>query len=223
MKHFVWILSITLFACSSEVNLKQEQIELKETILEKDTIEVNELDSIPEEVSKTEKRLENSKQLEFLSFYKKFTQAILQSDLDAINKCIHSDGLYFIESNGAMPLIQKVFDVKAYSKTSKPTTFFNLGFDDIEKQPLLDILPKVICDEDVFDKNGCFLQEVNPLLKSQIWNYAGLNEKEIQAIDILAKTIKMTVVNTSNYTYYFSEIGGEWYFTFLDLRIPCTA
>jgi hypothetical protein len=223
MKHFVWVLSIALFACSSEVDLKQEQIELKENFVEKDTIELDELYSIDKEASEIEKRLGNSKQVEFLSFYKKFTQAILQSDLDAINKCIHSDGLYFIESNGAMPLIQKVFDVKAYSKTSKPTTFFNLGFDDIEKQPVLDVLPKVICDEDVFDKNGCFFQEVNPLLSSQIWNYAGLNEKDIQVIEFLAKTIKLTVVNTSNFTYYFSKIEGKMYLTFIDIRVPCTA
>jgi len=218
MKRITWIFFIIIFACSGEI----EPIQEHEKII--DTIEVNELDTISKGASGSEKRLlKNSDREGFLSFYNKFTQSIIQTDLDAVNKYIHPDGLYFIETDGAMPLIKKVFDAKAFSKTSKPTTFFNLGFDGIEKQLVFDVLPKVICDTTIYDKQGCFAQEINPLLESRIWNYASLNEKQIQAIEFLAETVNITVVNTSNFTFYFSKIESKWYLTFLDIRVPCSA
>ena len=222
MKHFTRIFFIVIFACSGEVDSMQEQVELDEIII--DAIEINQLDTISNKVSSREKRLTTSSDREdFLSFYKKFIQSIIQTDLDAVNEYVHSDGLYFIETNGALPSIQKVVDVKAFSKISKPTTFFNLNFKEIEKQLVFASLPKIVCDEYLYDKQGCFVQEINPLLSSQIWNYASLNEKQIQAIEFLAETVNMTVINTSNFTYYFSKIEGKWYLTFLDLRVPCSA
>ena len=83
-------------------------------------------------------------------------------------------------------------------------SFLNLAFKEIQKQPKQEELPKVICDKAIYDKQGCFYQEINPLIDSQIWNYAGMNEKEIQPLTSFASQIKITVINTYNYTFYFS-------------------
>ena len=127
-----------------------------------------------------------------------------------------------IESSGAMPSIRKFYDIRKFNTSNEKKSINELLYHEME-EPFFESLPKVICDVEVYDKQGCFAQEVNPLLESQIWNYAGLNEKEIQAIEFLAETVNITVINTSNFTFYFSKIEGEWYLTFLDLRVPCTA
>ena len=99
--------------------------------------------------------------------------------------------------------------------------FFDFSFEGVDKELIFEELPEVVCEDEFYNKQGCFAEKVNPLLASQIWNYAGLNEKEIQAIEVLANTVEITVVNTSIYDFYFSKIEGNWYVTFIDLRIPC--
>jgi hypothetical protein len=119
-------------------------------------------------------------------------------------------GVYIISSNGAMPKIEKSYDLNSavLSKT-------------IANEAKLEELPKVVCEEFIYNKQGCFAQEVNPLLENQLWNYTDLNEKEKQALIAIAETIKYTVIDTESYTYYFSIVEGKWVLTFVDVRIPC--
>lgn len=223
MKHLVWIFLILLFSCSNDTSTTEEYIVISDNTILEDTIVVNEPDSILKKGSYTDERLSHNEQEEFLAFYQKFTQAIIETNLDAVNECINPDGLYFIETNGAMPLVQKVFDVKAFSKKTPVTTFFNLGFIDIKNQPIFDTLPKVICAGEIYDKYGCFSKVENTLKESGLWNYSDLNEKEIQAIELAANSINLTVRNTQNFTFYFSKTTQGWKLTFLDIRTPCEA
>jgi hypothetical protein len=119
-------------------------------------------------------------------------------------------GVYIISSNGAMPKIEKSYELNAavLSKTIATVA----AFED---------LPKVVCEEFIYNKQGCFAQETNPLLDSQIWNYTDLNEKEKQALVSIAETIKYTVIDTDSYIYYFSIVENKWVLTFVDVRIPC--
>tara|TARA_R110001592_G_scaffold246255_1_gene507942 strand:- start:2156 stop:2761 length:606 start_codon:yes stop_codon:yes gene_type:complete len=119
-------------------------------------------------------------------------------------------GVYIISSNGAMPKIEKSYELntEVLSKTIADKTIF-------------EELPKVICEEFIYNKQGCFAQEINPLLDSQIWNYSDLNEKEKQAIIAIVETIRYTVIDTDSYIYYFSIVEGKWALTFVDVRIPC--
>ncbi len=220
MKHLVWIFLITLFSCSEEDD-KEKIITSNDSKIITDTT-INKTSPSPVERIPQEDNLAKNEQDDFLVFYQKFTASIIETNLDAVNKCIHPDGIYFIESNGALPKIQKVYDVKTF-KTSKPTTFFNLEFNDIEAQPLFEFLPKLVCDEEVYDKQGCYAEVINHLKESGIWNYSGLNEKEIQAIQAAANNINLTVRNTQNFTYYFSKTEHGWKLTFMDIRTPCEA
>ncbi|MDF1673492.1 MAG: hypothetical protein P1U41_08300 [Vicingaceae bacterium] len=222
MKHLVWIFSILLFACSEEINSTQEKILIDNSII-KDTIDIEQKNIVSIADSTPKQGLKNSEDNEFLSFYQSFTNAIDQTDLDATNQCIDPNGLYIIETNGAMPLIQKVFEIKAYSTKSIRTTFFNLGFQDIKDQPIFEALPKVICGGEIYDKYGCYAAKTNPLKESGAWNYSDLNEKEIQAIEYAVQNINITVRNTQNFTYYFSKTEQGWRLTFIDIRTPCQA
>jgi hypothetical protein len=121
-------------------------------------------------------------------------------------------GVYIISSNGAMPKIEKSYKLNAQilSKT-------------IASKAIFEELPKVICEDFIYNKQGCFAQEINPLLESQLWNYSDLSEKEKQGLVAIAKTIRYTVIDTESYIYYFSIIEGKWVLTFVDIRVPCQA
>ncbi|MCB9360410.1 MAG: hypothetical protein H6587_07495 [Flavobacteriales bacterium] len=119
-------------------------------------------------------------------------------------------GVYIISSNGAMPKIEKSYELNAAVLSKK-----------IASEAVFEELPKVVCEDFIYNKQGCFAQEVNPLLDSQIWNYTDLNEKEKQALVTIAETIKYTVIDTDSYTYYFSIVENKWVLTFVDVRIPC--
>jgi hypothetical protein len=202
--------SVSTHREEKEENTSVDQIESddkKEVITEEDSIEVAQL----------------TNGLLFSVFYKKFCESIKKKNYKALNDFIHPNyGLYVIQLSGAVPLILQVYNIEDFKPINQNKKFLELDFRAIEEKPLFESLPKVICDVTIYDKLGCFAEEVNPLLVSQIWNYASLNEKEIQAIESLVETVEITVVNTSNYTFHFSIINEKWCVTFIDMRIHCT-
>ena len=221
MKYWLIAFGIYLFGCTSDVPESEAEF------IESEAIELNE-DRAKDSVSITEdkslnKQINNTKNDLFLDCYNGIVLGIGMHNDSLFNSLIHNNyGLYTIESSGAMPMIRKFYDIRKFKTFNENKDINELLYHEMS-DPIFESLPKVICDVEVYDKEGCFAQETNPLLESQIWNYAGLNEKEIQATETLAKTIRMTVVNTSNFTFYFSKIEGKWYLTFIDFRVPCTA
>lgn len=168
-----------------------------------------------------EEQLQDEK---FLQFYEKTVAAINTKDTLAFNQLIYANyGLYIIENPGAMPEVTKLYDIKKYKSKITEQHFFNLPFNAITMLPIEDTLPKVICAAKIYNKEGCFYAKLNPLNESQLWNYAQLNEKEIQAINAVSTYVQITVINTKNYTFYFSFIDDKWWLSFIDLRIPCQA
>ena len=160
----------------------------------------------------------------FLQFYQQLVTAIETKNAAAFSQLFYKDyGLYIIESSGAIPEVSKVYEIENYTSSGTKQGFFDLPFDSLSLMPLKEKLPKVVCEKNSYNKQGCFQENINPLKDSEIWHYANLNEKEVQAIQFISETIKITVVNTYNYTFYFSQINGSWQLSFIDLRIPCTA
>lgn len=172
--------------------------------------------------------LENAKLMPdtntFLQFYRQLVTAIETKNAAAFNQLFYKDyGLYIIESSGAMPEVSKVYEIENYQTSGTKLGFFELTFDSLSLMPIKEKLPKVVCEKNNYDKQGCFQENINPLKDSEIWHYANLNEKEVQAIQFISENVTITVVNTYNYTFYFSQINGSWQLSFIDLRIPCTA
>jgi hypothetical protein len=219
MKNVVYIvLCCFLFSCADE----RGNIQTIENVVVEDTTNIETVDSSL--VLSNHLRQENpEKETSFLTFYKKFTGAIAEKNYQEFNNCIHSDyGVYIISSAGGMPKMYKYYDISNY-KSEFLTPFLDLDFTVINTVPVFEQLPNVICDEEIYDNQGCFAQEVNQLAKSQIWNYTDLNDKQKQEVEVIAKTITYTVVNTPNYIFYLSLIEEVWYVTFIDIRIPCSA
>lgn len=164
--------------------------------------------SVQETIQRKTTEVIQTPQDSFLAIYSTLSE--LQKT-DNFSELVNENyGVYIIFSNGAMPKIEKSYKLNSavLSKT-------------IANEVIFEELPKVVCEEFIYNKQGCFAQEINPILDSQLWSYTDLNEKEKQALISMAETIKYTVIDTESYTYYFSIVEEKWVLTFIDIRIPC--
>jgi hypothetical protein len=165
----------------------------------------------------------SSEDAEFLAFYQSFMSAIESKNAANVNAFIDEVfGVYFIESNGAMPNFKRVNDMAKF-KSVRDELFFSLNFKDLDQPPVFEELPKIICDATPYDKQGCYAQKINPFANDEFWYYTDLNEKEKQAISVFAEKIDFTIVNTSIGKFYFTKNGNSWKIGFIDLRLPCEA
>lgn len=165
----------------------------------------------------------SSEDAEFLAFYQSFVSAVESKNAANVNAFIDEVfGVYFIESNGAMPNFKRVNDVAKF-KSVRDELFFSMNFKDLDQTPVFEELPKIICDATPYDKQGCFAQKINPFANDEFWYYTNLNEKEKQAISVFAEKIDFTIVNTSTGKFYFTKNSDAWKIGFIDLRIPCEA
>lgn len=160
---------------------------------------------------------------DFLVFYQSFTAAIESKKAVNVNAFIDETfGVYFIESNGAMPNFTRQYVVTKF-KSIRGESFFELAFKEINQQPVFEELPKIICDATPYDKQGCFVKKINPFVNDEFWYVTDLNEKEKQAISALAEKIEYSVIHTKNGKFYFAKINGKWKIAMIDLRVPCEA
>lgn len=200
---------LVLLNCTNSSPIKEQEIKKKES---------------SEKVLHT-KEVETKTTAEtFVDFHKGFTSLLKEKNIEQINKHIHSDfGIWVIESPGAMPIMRKFYNLNDYQSFSNNQPITDLAINIIKEPLKIETLPKIICEETIYNKEGYFADTTNLISQSQIWNYAGLNDKQIQEIETLSATINYTVINTSNYTYYFSLIDQKWYVTFINLSTPCDA
>jgi len=162
---------------------------------------------------------------EFKDFYKDFFISLIDDSEERFNNFISpSYGLYVIDSKGAVPVITLVSEISSFIKSDN-RSIFSIDKQTIGYEMLEDELPKIDCDAPhyYYDKTGCYTQSTNRLIDSEIWKHANLDGTAQGKVVSLAETISKTVLNTANYTYYFSYVDGSWRLTFLDVRKPCEA
>jgi hypothetical protein len=165
-----------------------------------------------------------SEEIDFADFYYKFSATIESKNYQMFNGFIHpNNGCYVIESPGAMPVFTSVYDVGEFISKSESKRFFDIPFVQIDHVVSFEALPKIVCEAQPYDKLGCYAEKSEELKKSEIWNYAGLSVEESLDVVALVDSLSITVVNTYNYTFYFSKNEGKWYLSFIDLRVPCSA
>ncbi|MBE7442411.1 MAG: hypothetical protein KF732_03695 [Flavobacteriales bacterium] len=206
-------LSIAAILLAFTCNTTDENQPTDEQLAEETTDEV-----VVEEIKKL-----SSEDADFLVFYQSFVSAVESKNAENVNVFIDEVfGVYFIESNGAMPNFKRVNDVAKF-KSIRDEQFFSLNFNQLNQQPVFEELPKIICDATPYDKQGCFAQKINPFANDEFWYYTDLNEKEKQAISVFAEKIDFTVVNTTVGKFYFTKNGDSWKIGFIDLRVPCEA
>lgn len=145
------------------------------------------------------------------------TDSIFQKFIDPAN------GVYMIESDGAMPQMTNVKDINTF-KTLQGKAFCTIPLDDMICELKEEELPKPDCDSKTFyNKTGCFTREENIFKEEKIWQYCHLTPDEEKKVSRMAAGITRVVVNTKNYRYYFSLVNGSWFISFVDLRRPCQA
>lgn len=190
---------------------------------ENQPVEENNSTETTQRVASEESKKLSNEETTFLTFYRSFTTAVESKNAAKVNAFVDETfGVYFIESNGAMPNFTRQYDVAKF-KSVRDEQFFSLNFKDLAQTPVFEELPKIICDATPYDKQGCFTQKINPFANDEFWYYADLNEKEKQAISVFAEKIDFTVVNTSTGKFYFTKNGDSWKIGFIDLRVPCEA
>ena len=163
-------------------------------------------------------------QVDFADFYYIFSATIESKNYEMFNGFIHPNyGCYVIESSGAMPNLTPVFDVGEFVSKPEGKRFFDLPFVEIDHIVSFDSLPKVVCEDKVYERLGCFAGQPEDFKRSEIWNYAGLSQEDVVEVVSLVESLNITVVNTYNYTFHFSKIESEWFVSFIDMRVPCSA
>lgn len=201
MRRLIPFLILTVFACNQPAEVTQIESVTKDTSIL--TVEENESTVEPE--------------AEFLHIYSMMVKVINEKNDTEIAEFIHPKyGINLITNfNGAIPQLLN-FQRYSHFDHDEQTRLKFEKVDSLLLAPKIESLPKVICDEFVFDKIGCFAQSTTNNLDQHPWNTEGEYSE-------LIKTIKWTVVNTHNFTFYFSEIDEKYYLTFIDIRTHCSA
>jgi hypothetical protein len=161
----------------------------------------------------------------FKETYKEFFYSIIDGKPETFNKFIHPDlGLYVIDAGGAIPSVTNVKDISTYVRPDNKS-FFEFDRSKVGYELINEDLPVVNCDNgpDFYSKQGAFTQGVNNLKNEKPWSSTKMDSEEAEKIKTAAETVMITVINTSNYRYYFSKMGDNWYITFIDVRKPCNA
>ncbi|HRN41095.1 MAG TPA: hypothetical protein PK649_03360, partial [Vicingus sp.] len=157
-------LSIAAILLAFTCNTTDENQPTDEQLAEETTDEV-----VVEEIKKL-----SSEDADFLVFYQSFVSAVESKNAENVNVFIDEVfGVYFIESNGAMPNFKRVNDVAKF-KSIRDEQFFSLNFNQLKQQPVFEELPKIICDATPYDKQGCFAQKINPFANDEFWYYTDL-------------------------------------------------
>lgn len=202
-KIFFVVATLILFSCNTSQNNNSKSEEVK-------------VNSEISEVNISE---------DFREVYTDFFTAVKDANENRFNDYIHPQtGLFIIEQNGALPSVSHIFDISKFKRSYDNKHFFAFNTDVIGVELIEQELPKINCEEyDGYDKQGCFTQEINRLAATKFWDFIDDNSEIKSKCEKAVNTIKWSVINTANYGYYFSQINGKWYITFIDMRQPCSA
>jgi hypothetical protein len=162
---------------------------------------------------------------DFREVYTDFFTAVKDVNENRFNEYIHpATGLFIIQQDGAMPSLTHITDIAKFKRSYDKKHFFAFNMDVIGVELIEQELPNMNCEEfDGYDKQGCFTQQINKLAGTKFWEFIETSPDVKSKCESAANTIKWTVINTANYGYYFSQIDGKWYITFIDMRQPCSA
>lgn len=206
-----FVLAFFLFSCGSE---EESTAVVTDSMSAKDSLKrmISEELAPPTELK------------QFNWFYSTFFHAVTTDNDSMFNRFIHPEnGLWIIQSNGAVPQFVKVKLVSDF-KFPNGKRLLPIARDEMVTEPKEEELPVVDCDKkERYNKSGCFTSERNVFNEEKIWQYAGLTPDQDKQVAKAASTISRVVINTANYKYYFSLINGSWYISFIDVRKPCEA
>ncbi|MBL4735511.1 MAG: hypothetical protein JKY18_09275 [Flavobacteriales bacterium] len=189
------------------------------------TLSEEDVQSIQERID-TAPLQEVKKERPFELYYHQLLKALASRDPEGFNNLVHPEfGCYLIDSPGAIPVITLITDIEKVLQKKAERSVFDFSNAFLSFPITEESLPTIDCDSPngFYSKEGAFVENVNTLAAEKIWEYIGLDVIEQAPIVKLSRTIDKTIVNTAGFRAYFSKIGDQWYITFFDIRVPCTA
>jgi hypothetical protein len=169
----------------------------------------------------------------FDDFFARFIKAFNEKNSVAINDCINPDYGFFVLDNPGAFLVAR--DFKSFEE------IMNLeGENDIAHLKVMKVecvyvkgkAPVYSCEEEKWNKEGCFLDkkpklQISKIYKSMIEYQLG-DENELKSKLELAKKseskISHLVYSTnSNVGFYFGIVDGKWFLFCIDKITPCSA
>lgn len=212
MKNTFVLLAVSLIvACNGDVKNNSAE---NDTLSAKDSLKKQLAEDLPP----------SSDPAQFEWIYSTFVASAV-TDAPRFNVFINKEhGLWIINSNGALPQMTNVKDISSV-KNADGDSLVPMDRVKMVCTPKSAQWPEKNCDmPSGWSISGCYTTEQNKLRESKIWEYAGLSDSDNKKVTELAAGITRSVVNTEmNMTFYFTEINGTWYLTFIDVRQPCEA
>jgi hypothetical protein len=178
----------------------------------------------PESPREGKQPVAKEKPIDFNGAYKQFITAVYRADTAAFNRYIHPEkGLYIIEHTPIGPSATGIFDIGEFFRRSDSKPFFEFNREELSLEIKNEPLPVPDCPNYPrhWLREGTFVAEKNLLKEQSLTENLIATEPEKKRIEALLQTIDVTVLNTHNYTWYFSMIGMEWFVTFIDIREVC--
>ncbi|MBA3901155.1 MAG: hypothetical protein H0X62_13280 [Bacteroidetes bacterium] len=165
-----------------------------------------------------------AKPIDFNSAYEQFFKAVARADYKVFNQYIHPEkGLFVIESSPNGPVPVNVEDISNFFRRRDSKPFFSFNKKTIILKVQKEPLPILDCEQpsNPWSKEGMFTSEENRLMQEGFKRKMIVRENERKQLEKMIDDIDVTVVNTDNYTWYFSFINMEWFVTFIDIRKHC--
>lgn len=169
----------------------------------------------------------------FDDFFVRFIKAFNEKNSAVINDCVNSDyGFFVLDNPGAFWVAYNFKSFDEIMKLEGENDVANLKVMKVECDYVNGKAPVYSCEEEKWNKEGCFLDKkpklpVSKIYKSMIEYQLG-DENELKSKLKLAKKseskISHLVYSTnSNVGFYFGIVDGKWFLFCIDKITPCSA
>lgn len=169
----------------------------------------------------------------FLSAADDFIAAFNSKNTAALDKYIDKEYGFFVIHNPGAYVVAKYYDSFSSIMSGQDNDIFRLKDDKFTCTSLRRGLePVYSCDEDKWNKEGCFYGTEKNKVASQV--YRDMKKYDLVFGDEVDEYIRKAEASEKNYTYfmyntdefigfYFGMKNGKYYLIAVDIVVPCSA
>jgi hypothetical protein len=169
----------------------------------------------------------------FADFFGRFIKAFNDKNTSGFNECVNPDyGFFVLDNPGAFCVAQSFLSFEEIMKLEGESDIGYLKVMKVECDYVNGKAPVYNCEEEKWNKEGCFLDKkpklpVSKIYKSMIEYQLGEDEVLKAGLALAKKAelkISRLVYSTgSNVGFYFGVVDGKWFLFCIDKITPCSA
>ncbi len=169
----------------------------------------------------------------FGDFFGRFIKAFNDKNTTGINECVNSDyGFFVLDNPGAFLVAKSFLSFEEIMKLEGESDIGCLKVMKVECDYVNGKAPVYSCEEEKWNKEGCFLDNnpklpVSEIYESMIEYQLGEDEVLKAGLELAKKSelkISCLVYSTgSNVGFYFGVVDGKWFLLCIDKITPCSA